>query len=136
MSERHIITFRKHGQVTVGHIEFAQVLDESNVRLFGSELIGFIEGHPGVHLLLDFARVHYMSSAVLTELIRAQKTLASIGGSMRFCGFREKIRELFEITRLDKAFIIEKDVEKGMPRYERAIKVMATEEQWERDHEK
>jgi len=132
MQDKAIVEFKQEGPITVGRILTASVLDARNVDQFVEELLDYVKGHPGIHLVLDFGRVTYFSSAVLGGLVRALKAVATDNGSMRLCGLAPMIRELFEITNLDKAFIIEKDVKTALTRFERSLQVTAEDEAWQK----
>jgi len=57
-------------------------------------------------VLLDFTQVSYVDSSGLATLIEMFQRLKKIGGHMRMCGMNEKIRNIFEITKLHKLFDI------------------------------
>ena len=116
--------------ITVGTVESATVLDAVNVSQFGKEVQVYLKDHAGIHLLLDFGNVEYLSSAVLTELLRIKKVIAEGKGTMRLCSLTAEIRKVFEITNLDQVFPIEQDRESAMPRYMRAIQVAQQEANW------
>lgn len=130
MSEGSIVSFEASGPVTVATVRTTSVLDAANVGQFGHELQKQVRAHPGTHLLLDFERVEYLSSAVLTELLRTKKALAETKGTIRLCALTAEIKKVFEITNLDQIFPIETDLESALPRYLRAIKVAQEEANW------
>jgi anti-anti-sigma regulatory factor len=70
MSDESLLVFENHGRIVEGRIQAASVLDALNVARFGAEVLGLVKAHPGINLLLDFTHVDYLSSAVLTELLR------------------------------------------------------------------
>ena len=56
------------------------------------------ESLPGVtELVLDFAKLSYISSAGLRVLLIAQKTMAT-QGAMKVCNVNDVIMEIFELT--------------------------------------
>jgi anti-sigma B factor antagonist len=59
---------------------------------------------PGARVILDLSGVSFMDSTGLTELIRAHKRLAAAGGELRTVVVGDRIRRLFEITKLDQIF--------------------------------
>ncbi|HNR31878.1 MAG TPA: STAS domain-containing protein, partial [Candidatus Hydrogenedentes bacterium] len=88
-------------------------------------------GTRGIHLLLNFEHVDYLSSAVLTELLRINKIVQEAEGQMRICAVAPNIREIFEITNLDKLFVLsEDDAQTSVKRFERALAVAAREATW------
>jgi anti-sigma B factor antagonist len=126
-----MVEFEERGRITVAHIRSADVLDELNVGQFGAELLGFAKANPNANLLLDFAEVKYLSSAVLTELLRVKRALASGEGNLRLAGLKPEIRKVFEITNLDKIMTIHPDVDSAVPRYERSLDIAQEEESWD-----
>ncbi len=132
MSAENIVEFRKHQDITIGTILASKVLDALNVTEFGEEVMTYINAHKGLHLLLNFEHVHYLSSAVLTELLRVKEAAEEVGGGLRLCGLREDIQKVFAITNLDKVFIIERDVEHAITRFKRSMKVEEESDAWSR----
>lgn len=51
-----------------------------------------------VHLVLDMAKLQYVSSAGLRVLLSAQKRVNALGTSMKLCGLTPEVREVFELT--------------------------------------
>ena len=130
MAETSFLTFEERGPVTVARIETASVLDALNVSEFGGELLRFVQGNPGRNLLLDFERVDYLSSAVLTELLKVHQVSADSGGGLRLCSLNADIRKVFEITNLDHHFVIYEDVDVGVGRFLRSLDLAKEDETW------
>jgi anti-sigma B factor antagonist len=130
MSDQPILTFENHGPITLGRIEAASVLDAVNVTQLGSELMNYVEKKPGIRLLLDFEHVDYLSSAVLTELLRINKVVNEKKGSLRLCSLNQDIRKVFEITNLDRMFVIYGDCDDGVRKFQRSLAIEAQEEAW------
>ena len=91
----------------------------------------YVEKHPRANLLLDFEHVDYLSSAVLTELLRLHKFLMDQGGHLRLCSLNDDIRKVFEITNLDKLFMIYEDADAGVVKFKRSLAVEAQDRAWE-----
>lgn len=105
MEDEPILTFLTSGQITVGHID-AAVLDATNVKDFGKEVQKVMEDHENVHFLLDFEKVNYLSSAALSELIYLYRLSRGNDGDVRLCNVSKQIMTAFEITNLNKMFVI------------------------------
>ncbi len=58
-------------------------------------------------LVLDFAKLEYVSSAGLRVLLTAQKTMNAKGGSMKIIHINEVVREVFNITGFTSILTIE-----------------------------
>lgn len=127
-----IVEYAAHGAITVGTVRAARVLDAVNVIEFGSRLLEYVDQHPGVHLLLSFSQVNYLSSAALTELLKVNEAVQRTGGSVRLCALSAEIASVFQITNLDKLFVIEpgESVQHALQRYERSLQVAAEEDEW------
>lgn len=132
MNEEALVVFTMNGDVAVATVETATVLDAVNVNQFGREVLSCIGEHAGVNLLLDFERVEYLSSAILTELIRIKKAVAETDGNLRICALSESIRKVFEITNLDQIFVIDPDLRTSLPRFQRSIAIKNESADWDK----
>jgi len=52
-------------------------------------------------LVIDCAKLSYVSSSGLRVLLLAAKSLAGVSGLMAICCLNENVRRVFEMTRLD-----------------------------------
>lgn len=127
-----LITFERKGQITLGTITGTATLDGMHVDEFGREGCAYVEGKPGLNLLLDFRNITYLSSAALTELLRIREALKRENGSLRLCCLSCEIQRVFRITNLEKLFHIhgEEDTAEALERYQRALSVAASEGAW------
>jgi anti-sigma B factor antagonist len=57
-------------------------------------------------VIVDFSAVSYIDSSGLATLIEMFQRLKKIGGKMRFSNMEQKIKNVFEITKLHKLFEI------------------------------
>jgi anti-sigma B factor antagonist len=57
-------------------------------------------------LVIDLERVSYIDSSGLATLVEALKRARSQGGALGLAGMSDKVKSLFEITKLDKLFAI------------------------------
>lgn len=133
MAERKepMMEFTQHGRITVGTVRTASVLSTNNVSDFGRELFEHVDKHAHINLLLNFERVEYLSSAVLTELLRVHKAITGKGGRLRISGISPVIHEVFQITNLDRIFSVhEEDVDTGIQRLERALDIAEEDRAW------
>ncbi len=107
------------------------MLDAVNVSQFGKELTNFVQEHDKVNLLLDFEGVNYLSSAVLSELLNAQERCEATGGGLRLCSVNPEIKKVFEISNLDKVFVLyDCDVRQGVKRYQKSLEIERDDETW------
>ena len=132
MNDAPLVTFEIVDNITVGRVGAASVLDAVNVTQFGNEILYFRKKLSGVNLMLDFENVEYLSSAVLTELLRVNQTIQNMRGNLRLCGLRSDVRKVFEITNLDKVFTIYGDYKQALKRFERSLEIAERENAWSR----
>lgn len=126
-----ILDFSQEGAIIVGTIRTSSVLSAINVAEFGNEVVAYVESRPGINLLLNFEHVDYLSSAVLTELLRVNKAIEGVNGKLRLCSLSKVILEVFQITNLDKMFTIyNEDRDGGLRRFQRALDIEAEEAAW------
>jgi anti-sigma B factor antagonist len=57
-------------------------------------------------VLVDFSGVTYIDSSGLATLIEMFQRLKKIDGALRFCNMNQKVKNVFEVTRLHKLFEI------------------------------
>jgi|SRR5690606_1684167 len=132
MPQKALVAFEERGPITEGTITSSSVLDTLNVSQFGNAVLAHIQGKPRINLLLNFERVDYLSSAVLTELLRINEAVQEARGRLRLCALNKDIRKVFEITNLDKLFVIYGAPEEAHERFVRALQIEADEESWDR----
>jgi anti-sigma B factor antagonist len=89
------------GEVTVVTFTRPHLLDGETVRTIGSELYDLAERLGPRPLLLDFRRVHSVSSAMLGKLARLHQLVQSGGGRLAVCALVPDLREAFRTTALD-----------------------------------
>src|SRR6195256_3948945 len=97
------------GDVTVVNFTDRKILDEQNIQIIGEQLFSLVDELGRRKLLLNFGNVEYLSSAALGKLITLNKKLQSAGGKLVLCNIDPQIYEVFEITKLNKLFNIQKE---------------------------
>ena len=97
------------GDVTVVNFVDRRILDEQNIQIIGEQLFSLVDEVGRRKILLNFGNVEFLSSAALGKLIALHKKLQAVGGRLILCNIDPEIYEVFEITRLDKFFNIQKD---------------------------
>ena len=95
-----------------------QILEERNIRALQDAMMEVIDGCEGIHLVLDFCHVEFLSSAVLGLLIRVSKRVHEDDGSIRLCNINPKIYEVFRITQLTKIFDIHRDIDDALASFQ------------------
>ena len=97
------------GDITVVNFVDKKILDEQNIQVIGEQLFSLVDQDGRRKLLLNFGNVEYLSSAALGKLITLNKKLQAVGGRLILCNIDPQIYEVFEITKLDKFFNIQKE---------------------------
>ena len=92
--------------VTLVRFVERKVVDAEAISLLGDELFGLVEGKRGVKLLLNLEQVEFLSSAALNKLIVLDQKIKAAEGTLKLCGLRPEITEVFVITRLNQLFDI------------------------------
>ena len=82
-----------------------QVNGEINIST-SPELKKQFEKQPLNKVVVDLEKVNYIDSSGLATLVEILKKTKSQGGSLGLSGLSDKVKSLFEITKLDKLFLI------------------------------
>lgn len=64
------------------------------------------EQQPSKKIVVDLDKVTYVDSSGLATLVEILKKTKGQGGSLALAGLSEKVKSLFEITKLDKLFTV------------------------------
>src|SRR5437773_1911600 len=105
-SRRRRLEVEDIGDATVVHFTDRKILDEQNIQIIGEQLFSLVDELGRRKLLLNFGNVEYLSSAALRKLVTLNKKLQQAGGRLILCNIDPQIREVFEITKLNKLFTI------------------------------
>jgi anti-sigma B factor antagonist len=97
------------GDVTVVNFTDKKILDEQNIQVIGEQLFSLVDELGRRKLLLNFGNVEYLSSAALGKFITLNKKLQAVNGRLILCNIDPQIYEVFEITKLNKLFNIQKE---------------------------
>ena len=100
-------TFEKEG-VTV-----FQVNGEINIST-SPELRKQFEKQPAKKVVVDLEKVNYVDSSGLATLVEMLKKTKMQGGALGLSGMSDKVRSLFEITKLDKLFLISRSQDEAV----------------------
>jgi len=83
-----------------------RILDDRQIRQLHESLEPVIEKNDDGEMVMNFANVRFMSSAVLGLLVRVHKRVSERGGRVRLANLAPSLRKVFEITRLTQIFEI------------------------------
>ena len=73
-----------------------------------------IVSQAGVHLAIDMSAVDFIDSGGLGMLLWAKKQLQATGGKLRLFGLTERVKDVFDITRLEKALDVRASEEQAL----------------------
>lgn len=82
-----------------------QVSGEINITT-SPELRKFFEKEQKKKIVIDFEKVTYIDSSGLATLVEVLKKSKTQGGMLGLASMSDKVKSLFEITKLDKLFLI------------------------------
>ena len=97
------------GDVTIVNFIDRKILDEQNIQKIGEDLFHLVDTEGRKKILLNFGNVEYLSSAALGKFITLNKKVQAAGGKLVLCNIDPNIYEVFEITKLNKLFNIQKE---------------------------
>ena len=83
-----------------------KILDGQQIKQLQESFEPVIERNDSGEMVLNFANVEFMSSAVLGLLIRIHKRVTEHSGRLKLCNLAPSLRKIFEITQLTKIFDI------------------------------
>jgi len=86
--------------------EDENILEEAQIRMLQTSLEPVIEKNKDNQLVLNFANVRFMTSAMLGLLVRIHKRVGERGGKLELRNLDKNLRKLFQITQLTKVFNI------------------------------
>ncbi|WP_020473117.1 STAS domain-containing protein [Zavarzinella formosa] len=94
------------GDISVVNFVDKKILDEQNIQMIGDDLFRLVDELGRRKILLNFGNVEFLSSAALGKLITMNRKVQAVRGKLILCNITKEIREVFEITKLDKLFTI------------------------------
>src|ERR1043166_7487764 len=99
------IGVEKIGDIAVVRFTTRKLLDEDTIGAISDRFLQLIDGSPG-RMLVTFENVDYLSSSMLRLLVKVQERIDAAGGRLVLCNMSPDIRELFNVTTLDRVFEI------------------------------
>jgi len=104
------LVVENNGEVSIVGFVDRRILDEANIQIIADQLFGLVDDQRRRKIILNFVNVEYLSSAALGKLITLHKKLVSVQGKLVLCNISPQIFEVFAITKLDKIFVIKKEL--------------------------
>ena len=100
------ITVENGADVVLVTFEEGTILEDRQIRKLERALMPIIPTNPDKRLVLNFAKVRYVSSALLGLLVKIHKRVIEAGGHLQLCNLDGKVRRFFEMTQLVRVFDI------------------------------
>ena len=91
-----------------------KILEQADIEALEASIMPLVEQVGKINLVISFANVKFLTSAVLGLLIRVSKKIYESDGQLKLCNIEPKILEIFRITRLDKVFDIYEDCDEAL----------------------
>ncbi len=89
--------------VTCVHVE-EDIVAESAINFFGDSLDRIVLDAEQPKIVVDFAAIDFLPTAMLGNLIAANTKMINKGMRLGVSGANEQVRSIFEVTRLDQLF--------------------------------
>ena len=106
MQSKEKINVENGTDVTIVTFEEENILEDQQIRKLERALLPVIRENQQKRLVLNFAKVKFMSSAFLGLLVKVHKRVVEAGGCLQLYNLDPKIQKVFEITQLVKVFDI------------------------------
>jgi anti-sigma B factor antagonist len=105
IKHHHLRVERRDGLMLVTFLD-SKIHAELAITTLGDELQAIAARPDCVKLVLNFAEVEFLTSAMLGKLISANRVMHEKGGTMVLCEICENLRTIFRLTRLETIFDI------------------------------
>ena len=109
--EADFYTVRQAGKYTVVEFQTPSLMNPLELERIGGGLFKLVDEEKRDRLVLDFAKVQYLSSQAIGIILTLNKKLgaAPAGGKLVLCGVGPQLMQLLKITRLDRILTIKAD---------------------------
>jgi len=106
MQSKDKINVENGTDVTIVTFDEENILEDQQIRKLERALMPVIRDNQQKRLVLNFAKVKFMSSAFLGLLVKIHKRVVEADGRLQLYNLDPKIQKVFEITQLVKVFDI------------------------------
>lgn len=109
------VSKEKRGQVVIVTVE-GQIDIDSSPKL--REVFIRCISDKDKKILVDCLKLTYIDSSGLATLIELLQRLRKIEGELKICNLSEKVKSIFEVTKLDELFSIYPTLDKALEGFE------------------
>ena len=106
MSSYRRIEVSDSNNVTVVRFQDQKIIDPEAIQELGQELFDLVEKEDRKKIVVNFAKVEFLSSAALGKLITFEKLTKRVNADLILTNIAPEIFQVFTITNLDKLFQI------------------------------
>ena len=92
--------------VTFATFTAERIVEEQQIQDLQKAFAHVVQKNQSNKLILNFANVEFMTSALLGLLVRIHKNVRELGGRMQLSNLDANLMRIFEITQLTKVFDI------------------------------
>ena len=115
MIEQHEhLTVEIGDDIVVVRFNGPRITNVNDIRQIGDVLFKLLENHYPAQFILDFERVNYLPSAMLGKLAAIRNKISSLGGRLKLTNLQGQVKQVFEMTQLEKIFAIFPDVDSAL----------------------
>ena len=86
-------------------VQVAGDIDLNRSQTFQQDLLELLDAKPE-HIIIDLSAVPYMDSSGVASLVKLLSRTRKRGATLTLAGLQDRVRSVFEITRLDSVFRI------------------------------
>ncbi len=97
------------GRATVIRLLDRRLTGHIAVQQLGEEMRRIIEQYDSALIVLNFARVEMLSSAMIGKLIEFKNRVSERAGRLVLTNVSRQIQDIFDITKIDRMFVLKDD---------------------------
>ena len=110
---------REHEDVLIVSFTDSKILDDARIQQLGKELVDKAARAQGAKMVLNFATVSFMSSAMIGKLVLLSKKCKQDKVDLKLSNISPNVQEVFKLMKLNKIFDIHKDEEKAIKSFDK-----------------
>jgi anti-sigma B factor antagonist len=109
-----LLKVSQKGDVAVASFTIYSIVDVQDVQRLSEEFTELLEKHKFNKLVVDFEKLGFMTSNVITILLNLRTKLKEAGGELRVCKVSPDIYNIFRVTHLDKLIPVHSSVSEAV----------------------
>jgi anti-sigma B factor antagonist len=106
---KHLEVKDVNGVAVVDFVDSELMFASELVQEISDELQSLVSNHGYDKILLDFSRVQYLSSTMLSQFVKLERLLANAKGQLKLTGLGPILRDTFRISHFESMFAIYDD---------------------------